>query len=145
LNEPYLHYNFAHGLAAWFAKHIRYAQDEAALAALRTGAGQPRLCEFFTGSTHRRLLAKSLAGYVPWLLRPPLRFLYIFVLRQGFRDGLAGLAYAVMMAVYEGMIAVFCYEQLLRAKPLKHSYDVPSRPVEHSGVATANSTDKRRE
>ena len=32
---------------------------------------------------------------------------------MGFRDGRAGFAYAVMLTVYEGMIAIFAYEQML--------------------------------
>jgi hypothetical protein len=39
------------------------------------------------------------------------RFAYVYVWRQGFRDGRAGLMYALMLAVYEGMIAVFAYEK----------------------------------
>src|SRR5262249_4584596 len=29
--EPYLHYNFSQGLAAWLRKHLKYAEDEARL------------------------------------------------------------------------------------------------------------------
>jgi glycosyltransferase involved in cell wall biosynthesis len=125
--EPYLHYNFSHGFAEWLARHIRYAQDEAALTAAReTSTGRPRLRGIFQDGTQRRRLAKSLAGHAPWVLRPFLRFFYILVVRQGFRDGIAGLTYAMMMAVYEGMIAVFAYEHLLRAR-----LPAPSRPSEH--------------
>lgn len=28
-DEPYLHYNFSHGLPAWLRKHVRYAEDRA--------------------------------------------------------------------------------------------------------------------
>jgi glycosyltransferase involved in cell wall biosynthesis len=113
--EPYLHYNFSHGMAEWLAKHIRYAKDEAAFsAAQKSSAERTNLRDMFVGSTQRRRFAKSLAGYAPWALRPLLRFFYILVVRQGFRDGRAGLDYAMMMAVYEGMIAIFHYEYLLR-------------------------------
>ena len=27
-SEPYLHYNFSHGLVAWLHKHVKYAEDE---------------------------------------------------------------------------------------------------------------------
>lgn len=114
-DEPYLHFNFSHGISAWLVKHVRYAQDEAELAtALRNAPRGPKLIDVFGRSTQRRRLAKSLAGHLPWVLRPFMRFVYIMVIRQGFRDGRAGLAYAVMLSVYEGMIAVFGYERMLR-------------------------------
>jgi glycosyltransferase involved in cell wall biosynthesis len=115
--EPYLHYNFSHGLAEWLAKHIRYAKDDAAFAVAQTSSVERTSLRYiFMSGTQRRRLAKSLAGYAPRVLRPMLRFFYILVVRQGFRDGRAGLAYAMMMAVYEGMIAVFGYEYLMRMR-----------------------------
>lgn len=114
-DEPYLHNNFSHGMAAWLVRHVRYAKDEAELViAQRNGPGGPTLWDLFHDGTQRRRLAKMLAGRFPWVLRPVLRFIYVVVLRQGFRDGRAGLTYAVMLSVYEGMIAVFAYEKMLR-------------------------------
>lgn len=41
--EPYLHYNFSHGMRRWLEKHIRYAQDEAReIIARRRGAPTDR-------------------------------------------------------------------------------------------------------
>jgi hypothetical protein len=34
-------------------------------------------------------------------------------LKQGFRDGRAGFVYAFMLAIYEGMTALFVFEALL--------------------------------
>lgn len=113
--EPYLHYNFSHGLSAWFIKHVRYAREEAELAIAQRGeSGAPELGDVFRGSTGRRRAAKVFAGRLPWMLRPILRFFYIMIIRQGFRDGRAGLTYAIMLSVYEGMIAAFGYERKLR-------------------------------
>lgn len=109
--EAYFHYNFSHGMKRWLEKHVRYAQDEAAfLMAARTGN---TASEEVLGGTNRRRQLKRLAAQLPLFLRPLARFFYVYLWRQGFRDGRAGLAYAVMLSVYEGMIAVFAYEMLL--------------------------------
>ncbi|MEL6977859.1 MAG: glycosyltransferase family 2 protein [Pseudomonadota bacterium] len=108
-SEPYLHYNFSHGMRRWLEKHIRYAADEAALLGqATTNESEDAVSAFSRLGLRRRL--KRLFGALPLWLRPPLRFFHVLIVNQGFRDGAAGLAYAVMMAVYEGMIAVFAYE-----------------------------------
>lgn len=119
-DEPYLHYNFSHGITTWFIKHVRYARDEAEHAiAQRNRPDQPKLGDVFQGGTQRRRLIKAMVGRLPWVFRPFLRFFYVIALRQGFRDGRAGLTYAIMLSVYEGMIAVFGYERMLRNGNLK--------------------------
>jgi hypothetical protein len=109
--EPYLHYNFSHGMRSWLLKHVRYAEDEAReIVARRTS----RLAETSRGdATSRRRALKAMASSLPLWLRPFARMFYTLVIRQGFRDGKAGLAYAMMLAVYEGMIANFAYHALL--------------------------------
>lgn len=112
--EAYLHYSFSHGMARWLAKHIRYAEDEAAVLVedrRRTAA----MASLVAGgsATDRRRAAKSLAARIPLWLRPMARFFYIYVAKAGFRDGARGLAYALMLSVYEGMISIFVYEQTL--------------------------------
>jgi glycosyltransferase involved in cell wall biosynthesis len=110
-DEPYLHYNFSHGMKRWLEKHIRYARDEAKLlvdvGASKVGSGERG------GAADGRRRLKRLAAGVPLFLRPLARFFFVYLWRQGFRDGRAGLAYAMMLSVYEGMIAVFVYETLL--------------------------------
>lgn len=105
--EPYLHYNFSHGLAKWFAKHIRYAEDEARqmeVDAAEKDAGE----RLFSGdATERRRALKRLVNRLPVWLRPPLRFFQVLILRRGLLDGRAGLQYALMLSAYEAMIAVF--------------------------------------
>ncbi|HET7409709.1 MAG TPA: glycosyltransferase family 2 protein [Paracoccaceae bacterium] len=106
--EPYLHHSFSHGMRHWLARHVRYAEDEAAvLASGGASADWPGLLP----AARRRRALKAWAGRLPLWLRPAARFAHIYLLRQGFRDGRAGLAYAVMMATYEGMIASYAYER----------------------------------
>ncbi|KCZ47302.1 hypothetical protein HY17_18800 [Hyphomonas sp. CY54-11-8] len=110
-DTPYLHYSFSHGLFGWLQKHVRYARDEAALIFdIRNGSSQ---IESGLDATSRRRSAKSKAAKLPVTLRPILRFLYIYFWKQGFRDGRAGFAYALMLSVYEGMTAIFVLEALM--------------------------------
>ena len=117
--EPFLHFSFSHGMRRWLEKHIRYASDEMDLMlALRSEpTSSPPGAKRSTDQTERRRAAKAWSARLPIISRPVLRFFYIYFYRQGFRDGRAGLAYALMMSVYEGMIAVFAYERLLSRKP----------------------------
>ena len=106
--EPYLHHNFSHGMKRWLEKHVRYAADEAKMISdPLIGASTLKSAR---GPVSRRRFAKSLSARIPVWLRPFARFIYIVFFRQGFRDGSAGLAYAFMLAVYEGMIALFVFE-----------------------------------
>lgn len=111
-DEPYLHYSFSHGMFAWLGKHVRYARDEAALL-LDYSGGTFRANPEGSGASSRRRLLKAAAAKLPAALRPLVRFLYVYVLKQGFRDGRAGFVYAFMLAVYEGMTALFVFEALL--------------------------------
>ncbi len=111
-DEPYLHYSFSHGMAGWLAKHVRYARDEAALI-IAQRRGEVEETATGGGSAQRRRAAKARAARLPAILRPFMRFAYIYLLKQGFRDGRAGFAYAFMLSVYEGMTAIFVIEAML--------------------------------
>jgi len=112
LKQPYLHYNFSHGLQRWFEKHVRYASDEANQILTGPNDNSPDSQEV-TGTAMRRRL-KSRAAKIPAVLRPIARFFYIYFLKQGFRDGRAGLQYAVMLSTYEAMTAVFLMQTAKR-------------------------------
>lgn len=117
-SEAYLHYSFSHGLRPWLEKHVRYAADEAALI-LATRSSPERnnpLTLALGGSTALRRRAKLIAASLPLYLRPPARFIYNYIWRQGFRDGKAGFVYAVMLSVFEGMIAILVYEEIFRRR-----------------------------
>lgn len=103
MREGYLHYNFSKGLEDWFAKHNRYSTEEARLA-LEERQNEPlQLSGLFVGdSISRRRTLKLLASRLPF--RPTLRFLYIYLLRLGFLDGIAGFHYARLLATYQWMI-----------------------------------------
>lgn len=103
LAMPYVHHNFSKGLHDWFHKHNNYSTLEA----------KQRL-EHPSGSTlsllgrlrhpdgvERRRALKALSLKLP--MRPTIAMLYMLVLKQGLRDGKAGINYARMRAVYEAM------------------------------------------
>jgi glycosyltransferase involved in cell wall biosynthesis len=110
-NEPYLHYNFSHGLAKWFTKHVRYAEDEARQKRFDAEHRMPVRNMFFGDSTKRRRAVKSVVNRLPVWLRPPLRFFQVLVLRRGLLDGRAGIQYALMLSAYEAMIGSFSCER----------------------------------
>ncbi len=131
-DEPYLHYNFSHGLVNWLRRHVKYAEDEADLL-VRTRRGELEApgTVLSGDATSRRRALKRLANRLPLVLRPMARFFYVLVLRRGFFDGRYGVLYALMLSVYEGMIAVLAAERLaeLSRKP------VPSSDEGAHGVA----------
>jgi glycosyltransferase involved in cell wall biosynthesis len=113
--EPYLHYNFSHGIAAWLRKHIRYAEDEArSIADSDNGFKSRRFHLLSNDATERRRGLKMLSDYLPLAIRPIARFFYVFIWRRGFLDGRYGALYALMLSVYEGMIAILVQDELFR-------------------------------
>lgn len=112
------HYSFNNGLSAWLSKHVRYADLEAheGLQTLRAGHIDWKGLFSQSDPVRRRRAIKGLSCYMPF--RPTLRFLYMYVLRLGVLDGLAGLTYCRMLAMYEYMIVIKMREIQRREKGL---------------------------
>lgn len=102
LLHPLDHYNFSKGVGDWFTRHLRYAEREARQ--ILDERAQPlRMGDMLSiDATIRRRGLKRMAARMP--LRPTLRFVYSYVFRRGFLDGLAGLQYARMLAIYQQFI-----------------------------------------
>ena len=109
-------------LAEWIRKHIKYADLESTeWIKLRTSGA--------TGAEAKRLFKDNLR-YRWWLrrevwprtpMRPMLRFIYMYFVRFGILDGIAGLRLAAMTACYEYMIGLLYREKRARIKgTLKH-------------------------
>jgi glycosyltransferase involved in cell wall biosynthesis len=116
LKEHLLHFSFSKGIEEWFAKHVRYAAFEAkenakSLATSDSRHGITRVMSF--DPVIRRRALKQLSVRLPF--RSSLRFLYSFVFRLGFLDGVAGYRYAKMLAIYEQMIVLNLCEQLSKS------------------------------
>jgi glycosyltransferase involved in cell wall biosynthesis len=101
LRENYLHVLDGGGEAEWLEKHRRYAAAEARE---HSRAASFRWSELFTANRLRRRRAlKALSYRFP--ARPPLRFVYQYLLRGGFLDGAAGLRYCRLLARYERFVS----------------------------------------
>jgi glycosyltransferase involved in cell wall biosynthesis len=83
----YDHYFYPGDLQAWMFKHIRYAGLETGIRRAPNAA-----------TTTRTRLSSALGETI---LRIPLRFIYHYFLRQGFRDGRAGFEYALIYTWFE--------------------------------------------
>ncbi|CAD7044491.1 glycosyltransferase family 2 protein [Pseudorhizobium endolithicum] len=117
LNEHYLHFSFNNGLRAWYEKHNRYSCSEAKETfESHCGAVIPWHKILSTRSEVRRRGLKSLSMRIPF--RPTARFIYMYVLRGGFLDGLEGYHYCRLIAAYEYMIVIKTMEMERRAQGL---------------------------
>jgi len=102
LQGHFIHHPFQRGVAHWLHRHNQYSSMEAEALA---GETQGRLCLgdlFSREPAQRRRALKQLAYRLP--CRPALVFFYLYVLRLGFVDGAAGLAYCRLRMIYEYMI-----------------------------------------
>jgi hypothetical protein len=112
-----LHNSFNKGLNAWFDKHNKYSWHEAeeSLKSLRAGPFAWRELVSLDSIKRRRAL-KELSVRLP--CRPFLRFLYMYLWRRGFLDGLPGLTYCRLLSMYEYMIVLKMKEIKRREKGL---------------------------
>jgi glycosyltransferase involved in cell wall biosynthesis len=102
LTANYLHDLSAEGEMALEKKHRRYARQEAMNHLGAHGECPPIQSLFAVDPLLRRRALKAWSRHLP--ARGPLRFVYQYVLRGGFLDGRAGLAYCLLMARYEHWI-----------------------------------------
>ncbi|MEL7482804.1 MAG: glycosyltransferase family 2 protein [Planctomycetota bacterium] len=103
LAMPYAHHNFSKGLDDWFDKHNRYSALEARQRLEHPSGSVLSLLGWLRDkdAVERRRALKALSLKLP--MRPTIGMLYTLVLKQGLRDGKAGITYARMRAVYDAM------------------------------------------
>ncbi|MCF3648675.1 glycosyltransferase family 2 protein [Synoicihabitans lomoniglobus] len=94
----YLHDLSSEGVDGWLEKHRRYARVEAKEQFQATPLPWSDLVA--SDRLVRRRALKQLSYRLP--LRSLARFVYQYILRQGFRDGRAGWEYCRLIARYEG-------------------------------------------
>jgi len=97
-------------ISVWLEKHNRYAAWEAEMYERFLRAPVAR--SIGGGKRLKRLLKKL---YLRLPMRPVLRFLYAYVLRLGFLDGMPGLAFCSLLAFYDFLCWVKLYERRLAA------------------------------
>lgn len=103
LSEPMEHFAYP-TIERFVDKHNRYARWEAAVNERLISPGKETLRASALGSgLERKRWLKRIASHLPF--KPTLRFLYHYVLRQGFRDGYRGWILCRLLGWYELMIA----------------------------------------
>jgi glycosyltransferase involved in cell wall biosynthesis len=114
LENHYHHYSFNNGLQAWFEKHNRYSQQEAAESLRSVRAARLDWRALAGDAVARRRLLKELSFRLP--CRPTLRFVYMYLFRLGFLDGWQGYTYCRLLTIYEYMIVLKVMEIERREK-----------------------------
>jgi len=105
LQNPYLHYSFSKGFGEWFERHNLYSlQDAKESIRHRREHTIDWAGLFASNKTRRRRALKGLSYRLPF--RPVFRFIYMFFFRLGFLDGVPGLIYCLLIAIYELMIVL---------------------------------------
>jgi glycosyltransferase involved in cell wall biosynthesis len=112
LQETYPHYTCSKGLSRWIEKHNRYSSDEAKETISQLENGSVKWWDLFFGDNEvaKRRALKDLSLRLP--CRPLLRWLYMYFILGGMRDGKAGFAWCTLQAFYEYLI-------LLKAEEIK--------------------------
>jgi len=116
LSAHLVHYPFNKGIAFWWERHNRYSTMEAAALAHETRQRMPWKTLFASDPAARRKGLKQLAYRLP--LRPIIVFIYLYIIRMGFLDGVAGWRYCRMRSIYEYMIDLKLVELRRRDKGL---------------------------
>lgn len=106
LRATYPHYTCGKGMSRWLEKHNRYSTDEAEETLKQLQAGRVNWCQIFWGKTEieRRRALKDLSLRLP--LRPLVRWLYMYFILGGWRDGRAGFAWCTLQGFYEYLIVL---------------------------------------
>jgi glycosyltransferase involved in cell wall biosynthesis len=125
IKEPYTHFGFSKGWFHWIERHNRYSSLEAIA---RLDACPPFKNIFSKHGSKRNPALKS------WLIKIPgwplLRFLYTYIFRLGFIEGLPGLTYSINLSFYEHMIMIKTREILLKRNTAPKASIHPSAVIE---------------
>lgn len=115
LTHRFLHYNFSKGLTEWIDKHNKYSLAEAIEARRCLELPFPRLRDLLCrDQVKRRNAIKRLAWRLPF--RPTLKFAWLYLVRGGFLDGVPGLIYCRLQAIYEYFIDLKIRELEIKAR-----------------------------
>jgi glycosyltransferase involved in cell wall biosynthesis len=93
-------------ISVWVEKHNRYSSWEAEM--YERFLHEPIPASIGTGKRLKRWLKKI---YLRLPLRPLLRFIYAYVIRLGFLDGMPGLVFCVLLSYYDFLSWAKVYER----------------------------------
>jgi glycosyltransferase involved in cell wall biosynthesis len=115
LAEGWRHEPFQRGVSHWMDRHNLYTTEEAELQ--RHASQEPvQLAALLSRNVVlRRRALKHLAARLPG--RPLIHFLYLYLVRGGFRDGYAGLLYCAMVLANQIYTQAKVAETQHRAEP----------------------------
>jgi glycosyltransferase involved in cell wall biosynthesis len=102
MKNAYLHYNFSKGLEEWKEKHNKYSLAEA----IEEVFEKP--CSFWGLFSPDKIIKRRTLKYLSHKIcgRPSIRFLYLYILKKGFLDGMSGYKYCKLMSSFEKMIVL---------------------------------------
>ncbi|MFM7928194.1 MAG: hypothetical protein ACKO9Q_10820, partial [Pirellula sp.] len=100
------HFSFRKGLYSWVEKHNQYSTNEAieSIRSLDQRSIPWKDIFQFKDPAARRVALKELSFRMP--CRSALRFVYMYVLKLGFLDGVAGYHYCKLLSTYEYLITL---------------------------------------
>lgn len=108
------HYPFSKGFRAWWARHLSYADMEAAMRLTDRETQKSfswKKAILSKDFTERRYHQKGLFYKIPG--RPFIKWLYMVIARKAFMDGMTGITYATLQAIYEYFIVLKTKELLI--------------------------------
>lgn len=111
-----IHYPFSHGIRHWYARHNDYSDMEAIDLTREVSEELAFTGLLSRDPGERRRALKRLAYQLP--CRPALMYLYLLLVRRAFLDGMPGLTYCRLRAMYEYMIDLKVKELRRRKKGL---------------------------
>ncbi|HAI14522.1 MAG TPA: glycosyltransferase family 2 protein [Phycisphaerales bacterium] len=100
LQKHFIHYSFNNGLRHWFEKHNFYSDRESVEGVAVRKDGMPTFKQLTQKDPiQRRRAIKNFSFFLRG--RGLFRFLYSYILRGGWLDGIAGFHYCAMISMYE--------------------------------------------
>ncbi len=133
--EPMIH-DDRRGLEHYVAKHNRYSTLEArAVFAEMNALSSGQATDFASYTKKRRWLKRKVTSSMP--LPGLWRFVYMYVLRMGFLDGMVGWHFCRFIAAYETLVALKLRELRRQAKV---GGELEARPQSIAGLAEAEGT-----
>lgn len=114
LKEHLVHLPFNKGVEWWYTRHNIYSTFESTtLAQKNLGLSVKAVNLFSQDPLKRRAAAKQILYRLP--MRPFWVFIYLYIFKFGFLDGVAGYQYALMRLSYEIMIDAKSSERAFRS------------------------------
>jgi len=111
LASPLHHNPFARGIAYWLDRYNRYSSLEACEMVAERQKMKPFPPRVPAPATLREGVHKIWRRLCPLPLLPLMTWLYLVIFRGAFRDGAAGMRYALLRAVYECVLLLKVREQ----------------------------------